>query len=131
MNPGPDPPGPPRLLDAFKGVSRLDVLNSVKISKTSVTLSSYEPASDSVEIANSMPGEVRLTVERPAIDGFQVELDRDVLKQGETAKLSLHYAPKTKEPKATMILDIRVDPIGKTFPLKVMFAVPPQAQRPQ
>jgi hypothetical protein len=129
MNPGPDPQGPRTVLEAFKGVSPSDVLNAVKISKSTVRLSSYEPASDSVQIANGMPGDIEVQVDDPGVPGLLVKLDREILKQGETARLVFEYNPETKQPKPTRTVQVRINPTGRTFPLRLEFAVPEMVNR--
>lgn len=128
MNPGPDNPQG-NILAAFKGVTPAEVLSQVKVSKGTVMLSSYEEAHDVVEIANGMPGEIRLRLSGITMPGFSMTVDKSTVKSGETARIQFDYKPETKNPKASSVVDVHIEPTGQVIALQVLFAVPPEVEQ--
>ena len=128
MTPGPDNPNP-TILDAFKGVSPQQVANSVKVDRPEVRLSSYEPASETVTVTNSMPGEVSLQLMVPLMAGLQAKLDKALLKPNDTATISFQYVPKDKSAKETVVVTLRVEQTNQNIPIRLTFAVPPEVEK--
>lgn len=129
MHPGPDTAQQKQMAALFKGVSVEDVTRQVAIDKDAMTLSGYEPSNGEAIIANNLPGEIKLRLEAPPIIGMKVKLEKEVLKNGEQAKLSVHYDPPTKEPKSASDIVIHVDPTGQVFHVKLTFDIQPELKR--
>ena len=127
--PAPTPAQQKQMAALFKGVSVEDVTRQVAIDKDAMTLSGYEPSNGEAIIANNLPGEIKLRLEAPPIIGMKVKLEKEVLKNGEQAKLSVHYDPPTKEPKSASDIVIHVDPTGQVFHVKLTFDIQPELKR--
>ncbi|MEJ7607964.1 MAG: hypothetical protein WKF37_17275 [Bryobacteraceae bacterium] len=128
MTPGPDNPDG-ALTKLFAGVTPEEVLNQVKISKTQVSLSSYEKSSDVVVIANGMPGDLTLSLEANSVPGLEVSIDRPTLKSGEQAQVTFNYNPVTKEAKPRTTVGIMMNPLGRFVRFDLIFAIPPELQK--
>lgn len=126
MNPGPD--GPSKIAPDFKHVSPDEVLSQVKISKTVATLSSYQKSKDTVELSNGLPGEISLRLESVVIPGLEIKPDKTTLKAGESAQISFNYNPDTPNPKASVVVDVHVQPTGQIIPIRLNFAIPPEVE---
>jgi len=130
MKPGPDVTAQQRQLAAmFKGVDAAEVARQVTIDKNAIVLSGYQPSGGEATIGNSMPGEVKLRLEAPPINGLVAKLDKNVLKSGEQAKLTLHYEPPTKDPKPASEVAVYVDPTGQVFRVKLTFDIQPEVKK--
>jgi hypothetical protein len=129
MHPGADTAQQQQMAALFKGVSVQDVTRQVAIDRDAMTLSGYQPSNGEAIIANSLPGEIKLRMEAPPINGMEVKLEKEVLKSGEQAKLSVHYDPPTKEPKSASEIAIHVEPTGQVFHVKLTFDIQPELKR--
>lgn len=127
MNPGPDDPS--KVARMFKGVDVQTVARQVTVDKDKFLLSGYEPSSAEATISNSMPGEIRLRLEAPARPGLEVKLDKEVLKAGEQARLSISYNPPTKEPKSAARIMVQVEPTGRTLTFDLTFDIQPELKK--
>jgi hypothetical protein len=105
------------------------ILNSVKASKTDISLRCYETSSETVEITNGMPGAISLSTEGSPVAGLEMKLDRVQLQAGETAKLSFHYVPPTKHAKPPAVAVVKVDPLGQRLEFNITFAIPPEIEK--
>ena len=128
MKPGADNPAA-AMAGAFTKVTPGQVQALVRVNKGVVSLSSYEKSHDTVELQNGLPGEITLRVDAPAMPGLAVNLDKTKLKEGETASLMFDYDPPVKNPKATTVVDLHVEPTGQNLALRVVFAVPPEVEQ--
>jgi hypothetical protein len=113
---------------SFKKVSPADLVDQVKVDKSAVALSSYQPASGEVSVSNNLPGQVTVEVNYPPIDGLTVTVDKKVLKTGESAKVLFDCKPTNSAPKGTITANIVVQPLNQIFPITVTFAVPRPSQ---
>lgn len=103
-----------------------DLHNMVKAEKDSVELLSHAPSSAVVEIRSVFPGTVKMQLHVPDMQGLTVKLDKTELKEGESAKLIIDCKPlypRAKKPDLTA--QIQLDPLGKTIPVTLKFAHPP------
>jgi hypothetical protein len=106
-----------------------DILKQVKVDKSEVRLSSFEPSSDTVLISNAMPGVVTIRLDCEKAAGLEFSLDRQELKQGETAKVTFKYNPPNKSPKPALNAKLMVSPLGSEFPLRLVFAIPAEIDK--
>lgn len=127
MNPGPDDPN--KMMQLFKGVDVQTVARQVVIDRTEMRLSGYEPSSGEAKIANSMPGEIRLRLEAPAVPGLNVKLDKTTLKTGEQARVAVDYKPPTPNPKPAAAILVNVEPTGQVFRIALTFEVQPEIKK--
>jgi hypothetical protein len=105
------------------------ILKQVKVDRTEVKLSSFEPASAEVTVSNQMPGSIGLSLSFSGFPGFKARLDRTGLGAGESAKILLECKPEDRRPKPTLTLQLTVEPTGQVIPIRVLFAVPPEIEK--
>jgi hypothetical protein len=105
-----------------------EILKQVKVDRSEVRLSSYEPASAEVTVTNGMPGSINLRLEYAAFAGFKASLDRATLGSGETARIRLECKPENKAPKPTLTVQLQVEQTAQSIPIRVTFAVPPEVE---
>ena len=128
MTPGPDNKNQ-GITAAFKGVTPEQVLNQVQISKTEMTLKSYEASTDSAEVFNKLTGEVELRLDAPGVPGLVASLDKTKLKSGEKATVTFKYNPDTQNAKPTITANLHVSPTGQIFPIRLSFSIPPEVEK--
>jgi hypothetical protein len=124
MKPGPDDPN--KVMQMFKGVDVQTVNRQISLDRSEIRLSGYEASSGQAAIANSMPGEVRLRLEHPAVPGLNVKLDKTTLASGEQAKVFVAYKPPTANPKPASEILINVEPTGQILRIGLVFEVQPE-----
>ena len=100
----------------------------IKVDRTEVKLSSYEPASAEVSVSNQMPGEISLSLSYNGFPGFKASLDRTKLGAGQTAKILVECKPADKRPKPTLSLQLQIEQTNQVIPIRVTFAVPPEIE---
>ena len=105
------------------------ILKQVKVDRTEVRLSSFEPASTEVTVSNAMPGSIGLSLSYNGFPGFKARLDRTELGAGESARVLLECKPEDQRPKPTLTLQLTVEPTGQVIPIRVLFAVPPEIEK--
>jgi hypothetical protein len=105
------------------------ILKQVKVDRTEVKLSSFEPASAEVTVSNQMPGSISLSLSFNGFPGFKARLDRTELGAGESARVLLECKPEDQRPKPTLTLQLTVEPTGQVIPIRVLFAVPPEIEK--
>lgn len=127
MNPGPDNPN--KMMTLFKGVDVATVNRQIAIDRTEIRLRGYEASQGEAVIANSMPGEVQLRVESPAVVGLEVKIDKTTLKSGEQAKILVDYKPPTPGVKPAAAVLVQVSPTGQVFRIGLIFDVQPEIQK--
>ena len=91
------------------------LLNQVTLDKTSVVLSTSDPA-QTVTVSNSLPGSVTLKLETPHLEGIAVELEKTELKAGEKSAIRFRL---TGEAKNSGIVRLVVSPLNKIFEISV------------
>jgi len=123
-----DPVSPPVIGNPLAAAR--DILAQVRVDKKDVMLSSYQPATETVEIKNGMPGSISLRAAADALTpGLSLQLDKTELNAGETAHLILRMEPKDKTAKATTTVRISISPTGQSIPVTVRYAIPPEIER--
>ncbi len=105
------------------------IMKQVKVDRTEVRLSSFEPASAEVTVSNQMPGSISLSLSYNGFPGFKARLDRTDLASGESAKILLECKPEDQRPKPTLTLQLTVEPTSRVIPIRVLFAVPPEIEK--
>ncbi|HYP08535.1 MAG TPA: hypothetical protein VER03_20035, partial [Bryobacteraceae bacterium] len=128
MNPGPDPQEN-KMMALFKGVDVATVARQVAIDTTEIRLKGYEASGGQAVISNSMPGDIQLRLSAPSAPGLEVKLDKETLKSGEKATVSVQYNPATKEPKPSREIVVAVDPTGHVYHIALVFELQPEIQK--
>jgi hypothetical protein len=105
------------------------IMKQVKVDRTEVRLSSFEPASAEVTISNQMPGSIGLSLSFNGFPGFKARLDRTGIGAGESARVLVECTPEDQRPKPTLTLQLTVEPTGQVIPIRVLFAVPPEIEK--
>jgi hypothetical protein len=118
-----------QVIAQIKSMDGKAILNQIQASKNDVSLRSYEPSSDSVEITNGLPGVVTLVIEPPPVTGLTMKVGTTTLKQGESTKLTFEYEPPTKHAKPPTVAVVRVEPLGRRLDFNVSFAIPPELEK--
>jgi hypothetical protein len=115
-----------------------DILQKVRVDKAEVQLKGYETSSDELHLINSMPGPIRINVTFPASKGVTVKPEKAELQSGEKASIVFSYDLEEaaalcrdclKLVKPTIMANIRVEPTGQVFPVKITFAIPPELEK--
>src|SRR5204863_3738801 len=75
-----------------------EILQQVRVDKTEVMLSSYEPAKDAIEVSNGMTGPIKLRVEYEGFPGLSIQMDKAEVDGGGRGRLLLEVNPKDKVP---------------------------------
>ena len=102
----------------------------VEVSKTTITLSSWQPGEDTAEITNKMLGEISLKLEATGLPpGLSVRLSSETVPSGGTAKVHFQYQPPDRTVKTTQTAVIRVQPTNQAFTFTIQFAVPPEYEK--
>ena len=103
------------------------IQNQVKVKRDDIELLGYEPNSQTVEVLNSMPGPVTLSVrsDGPLSSGYSVSLEKEELGPGEQTTLNFRIEPINTQPKPTVRAILMVQPTGAEIPITVHFASPP------
>lgn len=121
--PRPAIPGDPRELAAR-------ILQQVQVDKTELMLSSYQDSTGEIKIFNKMQGPIHITADiNSRFPGLTFELDKQDVKAGESATLTIHCSPKDRVPKPTLTATIFVEPTNQTIPVKLQFAIPPDIEK--
>ena len=127
MKPGPDDPN--KMMQLFKGVDIQTVNRQVSIDRTEMRLSGYEPSRGEASIVNNMPGDVKLRLEAPKVEGLEVKLNQDTLKSGQEAKVIADYKPPTTDPKPAAAILVHLEPTGQIFRIGLVFDVQPEVKK--
>ncbi len=131
MTAGPDNgQKPSRAMPGDPAVLAAQLLDRIKVDKTEILLSSYEPASMEVIVTNDTDGPVNVKVDVDgAFAGVTAKIDKPVLNAHDKATVVFACTPKDKAPKPTLTARISVEPFQKVFTLKMTFAIPPEIQK--
>lgn len=117
-----------------KFVELSDVARLVKADKGEVRFNASIAGEDKVVITNGMPGAVTLTLQAVQAPGLSFALDRTSLEQGQTATLTIRYAPAAGQRPSASAAKILVAPIEQELVVNVGFSgaveqVPPRGGR--
>jgi hypothetical protein len=95
------------------------MVEKVHFSKKVLTLPTKDSGKDEIEIKNGLNGEVQLEVSCPTSAGLTCQLDKPVLRAGETARLRLdfHYAQTPLAPKLSV--SVRILPFDRVVSLSI------------
>jgi len=106
------------------------ILNSVKVDKQELVLSSYERSSGEVRIHNGMSGSITVQADLDGgFAGLTMKLDRQTVPAGGDAVLTFTCEPKDRVAKPTLTARISVDPTNQVIPIKLTFAIPPELEK--
>ncbi len=99
-----------------------EILDQVRVSKTSVTLDCAQAGEDSITVSNGMPGAIYLTITDPEVQGLSVAVESKEVPGKE--QRDLVFACEAREDLAgrnfDLILSIR--PTGHQIPIRVKIA---------
>jgi hypothetical protein len=104
-------PPPPQVMPDIHAIQ-----SQVKLDKKTVELTGENP--ESVKVLNGADGQVSLSLEAPALPGFEAKLDKTELHAGETATLTLKITHKP-EAVRSLIVAVRVQPLNTLLPVQV------------
>jgi len=99
----------------------------VKIDREEVHFNRDTAGSERLTITNSMPGFVKLSLQGGIIPGVAAKLDKEELKSGESATLTISYSPMKDSPPQDNTLTVVADPINKEFTVRIRFMQPEPA----
>ncbi|MBS1872483.1 MAG: hypothetical protein JSU00_04665 [Acidobacteria bacterium] len=106
------------------------ILDSVKADKTELMLSSWEPSTGEIKIANGMQGPITLSIDLGGgFPGLSYTVDKKEIKAGEIGVVKFVCDPQDRTPKPTLNASITVSPTNQVFPVKLMFAIPPEIMK--
>jgi hypothetical protein len=111
--------GPASLPSVNSGVDIQTLWKSVRADKSSVQLSADRESSSEVTISSKMPGAISLRLDYAKIPGLEVALDREELKAGEQAKISLRFQAQDKPAAKTVEVRVIVQPTNQVIPIAV------------
>jgi hypothetical protein len=100
-------------------VSRL-----VKTDKQEVSFDPSAAAVNRVTVINQMPGSVSISLDPAVLPGLDLKLDRTSLAQGESAVLSIRYAPARNRKPSAAAVRVMVSPLGLALPIQIRFDAP-------
>jgi hypothetical protein len=98
----------------FKPVDLATVSAAVKADRTQIKLGSPE---EKINLVNSLPGTVTLSLSEKEFTGLDVKLDRTELKQGEAAVLTVKPTPEGRKTRLT--IGVMVKPTNQLIQIEV------------
>lgn len=114
---GGQPKGDPSA--AFQMPDVKTILEGVRADRTVVKLARAEGSVETVKIVNQMPGAVKLQMDKVAYPGLEVKLDREDLRGGEGAVLTVrNVGVKEFTPRTIRVL---VQPVNQAIDIVVSF----------
>lgn len=101
------------------------IFDKIVLDKKVAELNSYEKSTDSIRIKNGMPGSISLSFQPTQIlPGFTYTIERETLDANEETNIVFEYDPgERKGPKPTVTGQLKIDPFGKSYEIKIQFAV--------
>jgi hypothetical protein len=96
------------------------VLGKVKADKDSVALKAGAPSSGEITVSNSMPGTVFLTVQKPAVEGLEVECPASLPGNGK-GTVTYRFKPGKEKPSASVTANILIQPTNESLPVTIRF----------
>ncbi|MCL6544345.1 MAG: hypothetical protein K6T61_03890 [Bryobacteraceae bacterium] len=113
----PAAPGPPITFTPLLDLETLQ--NAVRADRTSVTFAVGTKGTERIQLANRLPGGVRLELRPAKLPGFEISLDKENLEKGESATLSITYlAAADSKPGATALVVV-VTPAEQEIPIRI------------
>jgi hypothetical protein len=107
------------------GMSVAALATLVKADRQQVSLDVNTKGVGRVVVTNTMPGAVSLVLEPQEIPGFDLTLDKTSLAQGESAVLSIGYAPSKDRKPLPAVVKIVVSPTDQQIPIRIGFTGSP------
>ncbi len=95
------------------------ILGQVKADRNALTFTVGQAAHQEVQIANHMPGSVRLTLQTRGFPGLRISLDKTSLAANETATLTVAYEPSSSTPVPDLTVNIAVSPSQQLIPIHI------------
>jgi hypothetical protein len=85
-----------------------------------VELKAGAPSSGEITVLNSMPGTIFLTVQKPGVEGLEVECPASLPGNGK-GTVTYRFKPGKNKPSASVTADIVVQPTNETLPVTIRF----------
>lgn len=127
MTPGPGNRSGMKVEDMLKDPNI--ILNQIKLNKEKFLVRSWEKSADSLVITNGMPGSVTLSFQTESVPGLTYRLEKTELSAGETAQLEVIYDPQDPSAKPTLKASLKIDPLGKTIIIPIVFDIPEEVKK--
>jgi hypothetical protein len=127
MKPGPGNRGGMKVEDMLKDPNI--ILNQIKLNKEKFLVRSWEKSADSLVITNGMPGSVTLSFQTESVPGLTYRLEKTELSAGESAQLEVIYDPQDPSAKPTLKASLKIDPLGKTIIIPIVFDIPEEIKK--
>lgn len=109
--------GPPGAAEA----AAMAILGKLAADKDEVRLAGDRPGSAEVTISNGLDSRLTLRLETNSmVPGLEVRLDRTEVEAHGTAKLLVHFEPKGKSSMAESTVRVILEPLGRTFPVRIL-----------
>ncbi len=114
------------------------ILSQIKVDKKEINLLGYETSKDELHISNNMLGTISVSVECPPLPGLHIKLEKTDLGPREKTAIAFEYdagdartqcGDCVKLPKPKLVANIRIMPTAQVFPVKIIFAIPPEIQK--
>jgi hypothetical protein len=105
------------------------ILNQIKLNKEKFLVRSWEKSADSLVITNGMPGSVTLSFQTESVPGLTYRLEKTELSAGESAQLEVIYDPQDPSAKPTLKASLKIDPLGKTIIIPIVFDIPEEIKK--
>ena len=119
--PGGGAPGKAPMPDIKNAPGVATITQQVKADKLVAELKAAESSSDQITIHNGMPGTVTLELRGPTRPGLEIKVDRTEIPAGENAVVSFHFEPVQNVPTRPAHVDVAIQPLNITIPLRVTF----------
>jgi hypothetical protein len=126
IKPGPGNRGGMKVEDMLKDPNI--ILNQVKVSKDKFLVLSWEKSADTISITNGMPGSISLAFQTETLPGLTYRMEKTELAAGESAQIEIIYDPKDPSAKPTLKATLKIDPLGKTIIIPIVFDIPEEVK---
>lgn len=121
----PDSKQPPRpIIPTDPEQAARAILALVKLDKTAITLSNEPTSKDELHVRNQMKGAVSLSADPVPLAGLKITFGKTELEANEETAVVFEYHGDDKNRPSPLTVQLRVQPTGQVFPIRVAFANP-------
>jgi hypothetical protein len=115
-----------------------EILGQIKVDKKEIRLLGYETSRDELHISNTMPGTISVQITCAPVPGFRIKQASPDIGPKETSAIVFEYDTEEakkqcgdcyKLPKPKLTATIRIDPTAQVFPVRIIFAIPPELEK--
>jgi hypothetical protein len=93
----------------------------VKLSKALVTLNSAAKSSDEIEVANALPGPIRIEVVQQKVPGLSWDVTPAEVAPNSKGTVKFLYDPPNNFPKSDVQMNLLIQPLGLKVPVTILF----------